>query len=211
MTKKENGNNCKNCDDCDCKQDINSKESAENESKKVSEQTSAEQANAQIQIEELKKQYEDIKDTLQRVYAEFQNYKKRMDEDKQKFVNFSNEELIKKILPIADNFEIALNHKINDDEFSKGMELIYSQFTQILEDEGVKRILSSGKFNPKLHEVLITEESQKEEGVILEEIQKGYMLGGKVLRHAKVKISKNTKRQSEALSDKSEKKEEKQN
>jgi molecular chaperone GrpE len=182
----EKEHNCNNCADCDCTDEQKTQEAIEHIAK--------DQESILKQNQELKKQYGDIRDTLQRVYAEFQNYKKRMDDDKQKFIELSNEELIKRILPILDNLELALSHKKQDDEFSKGIELIYAQFTQVLEDEGVKRILSSGKFDPKLHEVLMTEESPKEEGVILEELQKGYMLGGRVLRHAKVKIAKNAKK-----------------
>jgi molecular chaperone GrpE len=144
--------------------------------------------------EELKTKFSEIKDTLQRVYAEFQNYRKRTDDEKQKFMELSNEDFIKKILPILDNFELALRHKKTDDDFTKAVELIYAQLTQIIEDEGVKIVYSGGKFDPKLHEVLMTEESDKDEGVILEEFQKGYTLGGRILRHAKVKIAKNKKK-----------------
>lgn len=144
----------------------------------------------QKENDELKKQFSDMKETLQRVYAEFQNYKRRTEEDKQKNAALATEDLLKRIFPIIDNLELALRHKKCDDDFSKGVELIYAQFIQVLEDEGVKVILSNGKYNPLLHEVLMTESSEKEEGVILEEFQKGYTLGGKVLRHSKVKIAK---------------------
>ncbi len=76
-------------------------------------------------------------------------------------------------------------------EFSKGIELIYSQLNQFLEDEGIIKINTHGKFDPRLHEVIITEESDKENGTILQEFQKGYMLNDRVLRPAKVKIVKN--------------------
>lgn len=179
MKNKENECNCKKTgSECRCKNDSDKKEACNCDS---------------AQYDELKKQYEEIKDTLQRVYAEFQNYRKRTDEEKQRFAELSNEDFVKRLLPIIDNFELALSHKKCDDDFSKGIELIYAQFLQVLEDEGVRRILSSGKFDPKLHEVLMAEESDKEEGVILEEFQKGYTLGGKVIRHSKVKISKKKK------------------
>lgn len=191
-------NDCHNCNDCNCGYENNEHEREEryNIKDENNQKHLSEHEETLKQHEELKKQYLDIKDTLQRVYAEFQNYKKRTDEDRQNFIKLSNEDLIKKILPIIDNLELSLEHKKCDDEFSKGIELIYAQFIQILEDEGVRKILSSGKFDPKLHEILMTEESSKEEGVILEEFQKGYTLGGKVLRHAKVKISKNQKKNS---------------
>ncbi len=140
--------------------------------------------------ETLKKQYEEIKETLQRVYAEFQNYKKRTDEDKTRFIKLSTEEIIKKILPIMDNFELALQHNKQENEFSKGIEMIYAQLKDVIEDEGVQEINAKGQFNPELHEALLMEESEKESGIILEQLQKGYKIGDKVIRHAKVKISK---------------------
>ncbi len=141
--------------------------------------------------EELQKEYHELKNLLQRNHAEFQNYKKRTEEDKQRFVKLSNEELIKKILPILDNFELALNNTENKEEFVKGMEMIYSQLTQTLEDEGLQKIPATGKFNPELHEALLaTEDKEKEPNTITEELQKGYTLNGKVIRHSKVRITK---------------------
>ncbi len=100
----------------DCKNENKTQETIANIAK--------DQENILHQNEELKKQYDDIKDTLQRVYAEFQNYKKRTDEEKQKFVELSNEELLKKLFPIIDNIELALRNNKEEDEFSKGIELM---------------------------------------------------------------------------------------
>jgi molecular chaperone GrpE len=169
-------------------------EQKQKEQEKPAKQETPEIKQAEAQQEELRAQYEEIKDTLQRVYAEFQNYRKRTDEDRQKFVLFSNEQLLKKILPIMDNFEMALLHRSTEEkesDFSKGMELIYSQFLQTLEDEGITKICSAGKFDPRLHEAVLAEESEKEDGTILQELQKGYVLSDRVLRPAKVKIAKN--------------------
>jgi molecular chaperone GrpE len=197
MTKEEHDCNCKhdskNCDNGCKSDDVSEGNTNCKKESKVIENIAKDQESIMHQNEELKNQYVDIKNTLQRVYAEFQNYKKRTDEDKQRLVELSNEDLLKKILPVVDSLELALSHKKQDDDFSRGIELIHAQLIQVLEDEGVRRILSNGKFDPKLHEVLMTENSQKEEGVILDEIQKGYFLGNKILRHAKVKIAKNAR------------------
>ena len=143
------------------------------------------------QLEALEKEYREIKELLQRNHAEFQNYKKRIEEDKKRFVQLSNEELIKKILPIIDNLELALNNTDNKEEFVKGIEMIYSQLLQVLEDEGLQKIPATGKFNPELHEALLVQESnEKEPNTITEELQKGYKLNNKVVRHSKVKITK---------------------
>lgn len=170
-----------------------SEKNKENQHKKPEhEDDKAEQKEAPQSQEDLQQQYGEIKETLQRVYAEFQNYKKRTEDDKSRFIKMSTEELIKKILPIMDNFELALEHNKQETEFSKGIEMIYSQLKDVLQDEGLEEINAQGKFNPELHEALLVEESDKEQGTILEQLQKGYKMSGRVIRHAKVKITKKT-------------------
>ena len=137
-----------------------------------------------------KQKYEELKDVLQRTHAEFQNYQKRTNEEKSKFIKLSNEELIKKIIPILDNFEIALNHAKENTEFAQGMNHIYKQLQDVLEQEGLQKIKATGKFDPNIHEAILTEETDKEQGQILQELQKGYTLNGKIIRTTKVKISK---------------------
>jgi molecular chaperone GrpE len=121
---------------------------------------------------------------LQRLQAEFDNYVKRTDKEKGDVIKTASEGLIIQLLSVLDNFELALKH--NED---KGVNMIYSELYTILEKEGVKPIEAVGRFNPKYHEVLIQEEGD-EDDVIVAELQKGYMLGDKVIRAAKVKISK---------------------
>ena len=126
---------------------------------------------------------------LQRLQAEFENYKKRVQRDQALFAQYACEGMIVKLLPILDHFELAIKQKRQDDDFSKGIELIYAQFIDILEKEGVKKIDAQGKYNPHFHEPLLQEQSEKEKSTILEILQSGYMLGEKVIRPAKVKIS----------------------
>ncbi|MFA6073785.1 MAG: nucleotide exchange factor GrpE [Candidatus Woesearchaeota archaeon] len=212
MNKKDSNQDCKTEDienkcNCDCQDDFNcNKEescdcdelcgSKSNDCKKSDDCENKEgkiqnpQDDIVKQNENLKKQCDEFKTTLQRVFAEFQNYKKRTVDERQKTMELATVDLVKRLLPILDTLEMALAHKKIDDDFSRGIELIHVQFVQLLEDEGVKTMISKGKFDPKLHEVLLTEESDKEEGLILEEIQKGYTLGNKVIRHSKVKIAK---------------------
>ncbi len=136
----------------------------------------------------------ELTDTLQRTQAEFENYKKRVDKEKGEFVKYAKAELIQKILPTLDTFEIALKSISDKEKFVKGMEMIYAQLFSTLEAEGLKPIESLGKkFDPYLHEVMLKEKSDKDEGMVLEELQKGYMLNDKVLRHSKVKISEKAK------------------
>ena len=133
-----------------------------------------------------------LTDNLQRLQAEFENYKKRIEKEKVEFMQYANEDLILKILPVIDSFELALQSTCtNHEEFVKGIKLIYTQMFSMLESLGMKKIEALGnKFDPYKHEVLMQEKSDKEEGTIIEELQKGYVLGDKVIRHTKVKISK---------------------
>lgn len=138
-----------------------------------------------------KEKIKELTETLQRLQAEFENYKKRIDKEKGEFVKYSKHEVIAKILPILDSFELAIKNAKNNPNFLKGVELIFSQLYSTLESEGLRPIEALGKkFDPYKHEVLMQEASDKEEDVVLEELQKGYMLNDKVLRHSKVKVSK---------------------
>lgn len=142
------------------------------------------------QLEEKEKKIEELTDTLKRLQAEFENYKKRTDKEKIEFTKFAHASLVAQMLPVLDSFEIALKNTSEKEKFIEGMKMIYAQFHSILESEGLMPIEASGqKFDPYKHEVLMKEESDKPEDTVLEEFQKGYMLNDKVLRHSKVKIS----------------------
>ena len=146
-------------------------------------------------IEELKNECKEkeakiknLVDTLQRLQAEFENYKKRIEMDIIKYKKYAKEELIIKLLNVLDSFELALKNTADVEKFIKGVELIFAQFYSILEKEGLKPIDAVGKkFDPYKHEVLMKEKSDKED-IVIEEFQKGYMLHDKVIRHSKVKI-----------------------
>ncbi|KYK25353.1 hypothetical protein AYK26_06260 [Euryarchaeota archaeon SM23-78] len=136
----------------------------------------------------------ELTEILQRVQAEFENYKKRCEKENSEFIKYANADLIKKLLPILDNFELALKDCRAKDDFYKGMELIYSHLIEALHSQGLKHIECVGKkFDPYYHEALLTEESDKEKNTILEEMQKGYLLNDKVIRHSKVKVAKKKK------------------
>ncbi len=142
------------------------------------------------EFEEKSKSIEELTDTLKRLQAEFENYKKRNEKEKIEFVKYSNAGLIAGLLPVLDSYELALKNTSDKDKFIEGMKMIYAQLHSILEVEGLRPIKSTGeKFDAYKHEVLLKEESDKPEGTILEEFQKGYMLNEKVLRFSKVKVS----------------------
>lgn len=134
--------------------------------------------------------YDEIKDSLQRLQAEFSNFRKRTEDEKSKFRGLATEQLIKKILPVMDNFELALNTHKKETEFSKGIEMIYAQLKEVMDEEGLTRITGRGKFDPNIHEAVLVEEKEGSDNEILQVLQPGYKIGEKVIRHAKVKISK---------------------
>lgn len=138
-----------------------------------------------------KEKVKELTETLQRLQAEFENYKKRTERENAESVKFANKELILKILPVIDNLELALKGEKRDDTFFKGVELIYSQLMGSLEEYGLKHIPCVGEmFDAYRHEAMLAVESEEEKNTILEELQKGYMLHDKVIRPAKVKVAK---------------------
>ena len=135
----------------------------------------------------------ELTDSLQRMQAEFENYKKRCEKENLDFRKYSDAQVIDKLLPILDSFELALGHTNNNEEFIKGIELIYGQLYDMMEKDGLKKIECQGhKFDPYKHEVLLTEKTDKEDDddKIIEELQKGYMFKDKILRYSKVKVLK---------------------
>jgi len=154
-----------------------------------SKEKSEEKPHKSSQIEELQQQNGELTQQLQRLQAEFENFQKRNQLDNIRFAKLANKELIKHLLPILDNFQLGFQDK-ESKEFVKGIELIYSNFYSILEENGLKKIDCKGKFDPYKHEVLLTQESEEEPETILEELQPGYELNGEVIRSSKVKVSK---------------------
>ena len=135
------------------------------------------------------------KDKYLRLYAEFENARKRMEREKQEFVKYAHEGVVADFLNILDDLERTVNAaktKHEDyDAFLKGIEIVMKHIEGTLKKHGVKPIEAKGKmFDPHAHEVLLQEESDKDDGVVLEELQKGYYLNDKVVRTAKVKVAK---------------------
>ncbi|MDP2926888.1 MAG: nucleotide exchange factor GrpE [bacterium] len=153
--------------------------------------------------EDLKKLFEDCqrqKDEYlagwQRARADFLNYKKEEIERMQTLIEYANEEMILRILPLLDNMELAEKHLSGDmkknDEYIKGFLQIKAQFSDFLKSQGVEPIeVLDKKFDPALHEVVEEVEAKgKEPGTVAEEVQKGYLMRQKLLRPTKIKITK---------------------
>ena len=150
-----------------------------------------EQLEEQIRLkdEEILKQ----KDTFLREKAELENFKKRLTKEKEDFVQFANERLLKELLQIEDNLERAMAApNATLESLKEGVEMIQKQFKDFLKNQKVEAIEALGKpFDPNLHEVLNQQESEEhEENTVIEEYSKGFTLNGRILRSAKVVISK---------------------
>ena len=143
-----------------------------------------------------KERIKELEDELLRSKAEFINYRKRLEDEQARLFKFCNEDLIKETLPILDNFEraISMDDTNLDDEVSKflsGFKMIYCNFVNILKKYGVVEIDGNNKpFDPVYHEAIMTEKREGvEAGMVLEVLQKGYILKEKVIRPAMVKVS----------------------
>ena len=141
--------------------------------------------------EEPKDSLAEMTELLQRTQANFENYRKQQEKRIEEIRLFAAKDIILQLLPLLDNFSLALkNSNGNPAEFVKGVELIYSQLFEILENNGVKPILTEKQtFDPSFHDALMRVESELPMNTIVEEWQKGFTLHNKVIRHAKVKIS----------------------
>lgn len=145
-------------------------------------------------IEELEKEANDWKDKFLRKAAEFENYKKRTENDQLNLLNYAAESFIKKILPIVDDFERSLEH-INDsndyEKLKEGIQLIYNKLIKVLEEQGVKKIEAVGQpFDVEFHEALMQKpDNSVPPHTVLEELEKGYLYKDKVIRHSKVIVS----------------------
>lgn len=136
---------------------------------------------------------QELEDKWKRTVAELQNYQQQVERDKVEFVKFASERTLTALLPVLDNFKRASSHlpkDLKDNEWAKGIEAIEAQFEQALGELGLKKIEVKKKeaCDPNRHEVVATEEGKQ--GCIIEVLEAGYELNGKVLRAAKVKVGK---------------------
>ena len=142
-------------------------------------------------LEEVRRERDALQDRLLRTAAEFDNYRKRMDKERRDLAEYTAGEAIKDLLPIIDNLERALQASALDDPLRKGVELIHKQMLEILRRRGVTPIEALGAdFDPNVHEAVTQEESARHrEGEVMEELQRGYKVGDRLLRPAMVKVA----------------------
>ena len=200
MSKKKHCNNeeeirkqeCTCDDECNCEEECNCDEECECECGCSCE----EETNVNDERELLGKRIKDLEEALLRNQAELMNYKKRKDEETNRILKYAEEDILRGFLPILDNFEraIGMDDDNMDDEVSKfleGFKLMYKQIKELLERFEVKEIEAIDKeFDPAIEQAVIMDKDEnKESGVVLEVLQKGYMYKDRVLRTAMVKVN----------------------
>ncbi|MFP4473334.1 MAG: nucleotide exchange factor GrpE [Candidatus Omnitrophota bacterium] len=150
---------------------------------------------SQTEYDELTSQAGEFKDKYYRLLADFENSRKRQERERGEFVKYANEGLLKDVLDVVDDLErlvIAAHEKHKDYEsFLKGVEMVMGRVSELLKKQGVEVMDARGKpFDPYAHEILMQEPSgEHEAGTVIQEFQKGYRFGDRVLRTAKVKVA----------------------
>ncbi|QDP40658.1 nucleotide exchange factor GrpE [Radiobacillus deserti] len=155
---------------------------------------SAETETSNNEVEQLKQEKTELYDRLLRLQAEYDNFRKRTQKEKEADRKYRSQSLITELLPVVDNFERALAVQGGEqatDGFVDGIKMVYKQFTDALEKEGVEEIAAEGQsFDPHLHQaVMQVEDEQYEANTVVEVLQKGYTLKDKVIRPAMVKVT----------------------
>ncbi len=155
------------------------------------EQLSAEIESLKKDLAEAESKASEYKDNWLRSQAEFQNYRKRLDRDNEMLHNSMKGDIVKKVLPVLDDLERALQNRSAEDAWANGIELVVRKFQNILENEGIKKIEALGKeFDPKFHEAISHEPADgAQSGHVIGVVQNGYMLGDRVIRPALVRVA----------------------
>jgi molecular chaperone GrpE len=139
----------------------------------------------------LEKERDEYLNDLRRVAAEFENYRKRVARDQESLAARAHERLVKELLPVLDDLERALEAASEHQEakLEEGVRLVHRELREALAKEGLVEIETNGRFDPHVHEALLSQPSEEDDGAVLEVLQKGYRLGDRVLRPARVVIS----------------------
>jgi molecular chaperone GrpE len=149
------------------------------------------EAEPKDQVAALEAERDEYLNDLKRVAAEFENYRKRVLRDQESLVARAHERLVKELLPVLDDLERALAAAEEHEEakLEEGVQLVHRELKAALDREGLAEIETDGVFDPHVHEALLSQPSEAEEGSVLEVLQKGYKLGDRVLRPARVVVA----------------------
>lgn len=161
----------------------------------MSEKKSKKKPTLKDQVNELNQQVSDEKDKFLRLFAEFENYRKRTSKERLELFKTASQELMVALLPISDDMDRALLEfkKSNNNDLIQGFELIYTKFNEILKSKGLNelKVKKGDKFDPESHEAItqIKAEKEKNKGKIVDVIEKGFLLGDKIIRYPKVIVA----------------------
>ena len=157
------------------------------ENKKEEKEEIKEKTELELKQEEL----DDVTDRYKRVLAEFENYKKRSNKEREALYSSILGEVVESMLPVVDNLENAAKVETEDENYKKGVEMVLKQFKDVLQSKGVEEIKTVGEtFDPELHEAVSSIQNKDlGEKEIAEEYRKGYKIGNKVIRHSMVVVA----------------------
>ncbi len=171
----------------------NSSENTENLNEEIVEEVTEEAAEEEIQETIEKDKYDELYDKHLRLMAEYDNFKKRTQKEKEELGTFTVAATVEKLLPVIDNFERALDSLTDEEKnkFSEGIEMVYRQMMEILDKLGVSEIEAVGcEFNPEIHNaVMHIDDEESEANTIVEQFMKGYKYKDKVIRYSMVKVA----------------------
>src|SRR6266508_1359507 len=158
---------------------------------KVTQEEHVQPEEESLDVEALQAERDQVFDRLQRLAAEFDNFRKRSAREQAALVERANERLVKELLPVLDDLGRALEAVAEHEEakLEEGVRLVHRSLADLLAREGLAEIETNGRFDPHVHEALLSQPSEAEEGSVLEVVQKGYRLGDKVLRPARVVVA----------------------
>lgn len=159
---------------------------AEEKNEKVEE---VKEEKSELQLKQM--ELDELDDRYKRVFAEFENYKKRTQKEKENLYNSVLGDIIINMLPLIDNLEMAVNAECKDESYKQGVELVQKQFKEFLAKNKVEEIPALGEiFDPSMHEAVSSiQDDTKQAQEIVQEYRKGYKIGSKVLRHSMVVVA----------------------
>ncbi len=169
---------------------VKSRKQKEQEKEEVSEEPQVDP------VQEANAKAEEYLDMARRLQADFDNYRKRAQKEKEDYRQFATSDLISELLTIVDDLDRSLEHAGEENDFTIGVKGIRNNLMKVLESKGLKEIDASGKFDPNYHEALCTVEADTD-GDVAEVFQKGYCIGDRVLRYTKVKVTKKKQQEGE--------------
>jgi molecular chaperone GrpE len=148
-------------------------------------------ADLEERLAQLEAERDERLNDLKRVAADFENYRKRVARDQESLVARAHERLVKELLPVLDDLERALAaaEEHQEAKLEEGVRLVHEELKGALTREGLAEIETNGRFDPHVHEALLSQPSEAEEGSVLEVVQKGYRLGDRVVRPARVVVA----------------------